>query len=174
VSRVGFTDLGKCALLTEPIEAKRRGVSVKKDVPFKDTEYLEGRMVIDAEAKHFGSAVRLLIGLPPGILVNRERIVKREVPDLKGLKASLIPAEFRNVKALHSQIKRDMELTTVTDQDLLEWADGNDLTIPTTIEQHKEVERELPISWAKVICIGDVVVLNDTVEEIERAHLESL
>jgi sporulation protein YlmC with PRC-barrel domain len=96
------------------------------------------------------------------------------VPDLKRLKASLIPAEFRNVKALHSQIKRDMELTTVTDQNLLEWADGNDLTIPTTIEQHKEVERELPINWEKVICIGDVVVLNDTVEEIERAHFESL
>jgi hypothetical protein len=174
VSRVGFTDLGKCALLTEPIEAKRRGVSVKKEVPFKDTEYLEGRMVIDAEAKIFGSAVRLLIGLPPGILVNREHLVTREVPDLKQLKASLIPAEFRNVKALHSQIKRDMELTSVTDQDLLEWADGNDLTIPTTIEQHKEVERELPINWDKVSCIGDVVVLNDTVEEIERAHLESL
>jgi hypothetical protein len=65
VSQVGFTDLGKCALLTEPIEAKRRGIRVKKDVPFKDTEYLKGRMVIDAEAKIFGSAVRLLIGLPP-------------------------------------------------------------------------------------------------------------
>jgi sporulation protein YlmC with PRC-barrel domain len=174
VSRVGFTDLGKCALLTEPIEAKRRGISVKKGVPFKDTEYLEGRMVIDAEAKHFGSAVRLLIGLPPGILVNREHLVKREVPDLERLRASLVPAEFRNVKALDNQIKRDMELTTVTDQNLLEWAEGNDLTIPTTIEQHKEVERELPISWDKVSCIGDVVVLNDTVEEIERAHLESL
>ena len=174
VSRVGFTDLSKCALLTEPIEAKRRGISVKKDVPFKDTEYLEGRMVIDAEAKHFGSAVRLLIGLPPGILVNREHIVKREAPDLQRLKASLIPAEYRNERALDSQIKHDMELTTVTDQDLLEWADGNDLPIPTTIEQRKEVERELPISWEKVSCIGDVVVLNDTIEEIERAHLESL
>ena len=174
VSRVGFTDLGKCALLTEPIEAKRRGVSVKKEVEFKDTEYLEGRMVIDAEAKHFGSAVRLLIGLPPGILVNREHLVTREVPDLKQLKASLIPAEFRNVKVLYNQIKHDMELTSVTDQDLLEWADGNDLPIPTTTEQHKEVERELPISWEKVSCIGDVVVLNDTVEEIERAHFESL
>lgn len=174
VSKVGFTDLGKCALLTEPIEAKRRGISVKKDVSFKDTEYLEGRIVIDAEAKNFGSAVRLLIGLPPGILVNQEHIVTREIPDLKRLKASLIPAEFRNLKAMHNQIKRDMDLTTVTDQNLLEWADGNDLTIPITIEQHKEVERELPINWEKVICIGDIIILNDTIEEIEREHLESL
>ncbi|MHA2290483.1 MAG: hypothetical protein ACXABG_16985, partial [Promethearchaeota archaeon] len=82
VDKVAFTDLGKCVLLNEPIEAKIRGVEINKKLDYKSTDFLAGRTVIDSDGKIIGSAVKFLIGSPPGLLINIERLVKSEYVDV--------------------------------------------------------------------------------------------
>ena len=150
VDKVAFTDLGKCVLLNEPIEAKIRGVEINKKLDYKSTDFLAGRTVIDSDGKIIGSAVKFLIGSPPGLLINIERLVKSEYVDIEALKKTLIPTMFRDTDQLIKQVKKDMMLREVTEEDLPKWANKNKINVKVGIKNNPNtlplVSSALPFS----------------------------
>lgn len=164
VDKIVFTDLGKCVLLKEAVEAKNRGIAISDKISYKSTEYLAGRLIIDSEAKIVGSAVKFLIGSPPGILINIERLVRMEQPDLEALKRTLVPSQFKDLKHLFNRVKKDLRLKNATDEDLPIWAKRNNINVPTKVVERREVVMELPVDWNKIAKIGDVVILEEPIE----------
>ena len=112
VDKVGESELGRCILLKEPVEAMRRGVEIKEKVPYYGTEHLRGRLVIDASAKIIGSAEKILlrIGAPPGLSIRLERISTIELDDLDALVESLIPSRFKREIDLYKSVAKDLNL----------------------------------------------------------------
>lgn len=172
VEKIAFTDLGKCVLLKEPVEAKRRGIPVEKEINYKSTQYLSGRLVIDSEAKIIGSAVKFLIGSPPGILINIERAIKTSQPDYNALISTLVPSKFKDSKDLFNQLKQDLNIGTATEDNLVDWAKKNKINVPMTVIERKEVIRELSIDWDRIAKIGDVVIFIEPVEELIAEEIQ--
>lgn len=174
VDKIAFSDLGRCILLSEAVEANRRGIPPSDKVGYKSTEELAGKVVIDTEARIVGSAVKFLVGDPPGILINVERLIRLERPDPEGLKKILIPSRFVNLKQLFNQVERDLGLKKASDADLLIWAKRKKIEVPLKVLERREVAMELPISWAEIAKIGDVVILKKNIEalieEVNRAR----
>ncbi|MFH0748444.1 MAG: hypothetical protein V1915_00765 [Candidatus Bathyarchaeota archaeon] len=166
VDKVAFTDLGKCILLKKAIEAEKRGMAINEKVDYKSTEYLSGRMLIDSDAKIVGSVAKFLVGDPPGIMVNVERMAKEFRPDVEALKQSLIPSMFNTLKQFSNKVKKDLHLEDVTDDDLAIWAKKNKIEVKNKIIERKETELEIPIDWEKIGKIGDVVVLKESMDAI--------
>ena len=164
IDKIAFTDLGKCLLLNEAVAGKRKAASQNKEIGYKSSKDLAGRIVIDSEAKIIGTAVTFLVGNPPGILVNIERAMKIERPDPEALKSELIPKSFTNLKQLYDQVKKDQNVRHVNDDDLINWARKYNLNVPTNIEERRETTRELPLNWNTIAKFGDVIILKKDIE----------
>ena len=164
VEKIAFSDVGKCLLLNDAVEARNRNITPSDEIGFKSTEDLAGRIVLDADAKIVGSAVKLLVGYPPGILINLERVIRLEQPDPDALKRALVPTPFLDVQQLFDQVKNDLGLKNTTDDDLLTWARRRKMELPTRAVERREVVTELPISWDQIAKIGDVVILTKNIE----------
>jgi hypothetical protein len=159
VEKIAFSDVGKCLLLNDAVEARNRNITPSDEIGFKSTEDLAGRIVLDADAKIVGSAVKLLVGYPPGILINVERVILMEQPDPDALKQALVPTTYLDVQQLFGQVKSDLGLKNATDDDLLTWARRRKMDLPTRAIERREVVMELTLSWDQIAKIGDVVIL---------------
>jgi sporulation protein YlmC with PRC-barrel domain len=166
VHKVGFTDLGKCVLLNEPIEAKIKGVEINKKVDYKSTDFLARRTVIDSDGKIIGSAVKFLIGSPPGLLIKIERLVKSEYVNIEALKNTLIPTMFRDNDQLTKQVKKDLGLREVTEKDLPNWANKNKINVPKETIERREATIDISVDWGEISRIGDVVLLKKPIEKL--------
>ena len=173
VDKIGFSEIGKCVLLSEPIEAKRRGIEVSEKVPYYGTTYLSGRTVIDANAKIIGSAVRVLLSVGAlGLLIQEEEITKTEPPDIDALINGLIPSMFRSEKELDMAVAKDLKLRgrftveEIRSRYLISWAQSKGIDIPKKVEKRVEVKREFSIDWPDIKKIGDVIILNRPIEEL--------
>ncbi|MDQ1279288.1 MAG: hypothetical protein QG670_548 [Thermoproteota archaeon] len=82
IDKIAFSDLGKCIILNDSVEAKKRGIVPSDIVKFVSTEQLSGKIVIDSQGKIIGSAVRLMPGYPPGIAINFEQTNELETSSL--------------------------------------------------------------------------------------------
>ena len=174
VDKLAFTDLGRCILLKKAVEAEKRGIALNKKVDYKSTEYLSGRMVIDSDAKIVGSVAKFLVGNPPGILVNIERMSKEQRPDVETLKQSLIPSRFKDTKQLSNKVKKDLQLGTISDDDLALWAKRNKIDVQNKVIERRDVETEVPIDWGKISKIGDVVVLKKSIEVLITSSIQNV
>jgi len=176
VDKVGESELGKCILLKEPVEAMRRGVEIKEKVPYYGTEHLRGRLVIDASAKIIGSAEKILlrIGAPPGLSIRLERISKIELDDLDALVESLVPSHFKREIDLYKSVAKDLNLKgrftaeEIKEKYLATWARMKKIEIPKKYEKRREVFKELPIDWSDIKRIGDIIILRKTLEDLMR------
>ena len=166
VDKIAFSDVGKCLLLNDAVEAKNRNISLSDEIGFKSTEDLADRIVLDSEGKIVGSAVKLLVGYPPGILINIERVIRVEQPDPEALKRTLVPTTFINVQKLFDQVKNDLGLKNATDDDLLTWARRRKFDVPNKIIERRDAVMELTLGWNHIAKIGDVVILKKNIESI--------
>ncbi len=173
VEKVGFTELGKCIILNRAMEAEKRSIALSSRVNYKSTDYLKGRVVVDSEAKIVGSALKFLVGSVPGVLVCLERAVKVEQVDVEALKTALIPSRFKDSEKLLSQVKKDLNLKVVTDDDLESWARKTRVKAPSKQVEHREQLMELRVNWESIVKIGDVVVLKEPIEAISDKVLSS-
>lgn len=174
VDKIAFSDAGKCILLNDAVEARNRNIEPSDEIGYKSTEDLAGRIVLDAEAKIVGSAVKLLVGAPPGILINVERVIRMEQPDPDALKRALVPTPYADVQQLFDQVKNDLGLRSASDDDLLSWARRRKMDLPTRAIERREVVMELSLSWDQIAKIGDVVILKNGIEAlIEEATRRS-
>ena len=166
VDKIAFSDVGKCVLLNEAVEARNRDIASSDEIGFKSTEDLAGRIVLDSEAKIVGSAVKLLVGYPPGLLINLERVIRVEQFDSEALKRALIPTTYISVQKLFDQVKEEMGLKDATEDDLLAWARKNKIDIPNKVIERRDMVMELPIEWSQIAKIGDVVILKKNIESL--------
>jgi len=166
IDKIAFTDLGKCLLLKEAVAATKKAASQNEEIGYKSSKDLAGRIVLDSEAKIIGTAVTFLVGNPPGILVNIERAMRIERPDPEALKSELIPTSYTDLKQLYDQVKKDQNVRTVTDDDLISWARKYNLNVPTKVEERRETTRELPLNWNTIAKIGDVIILKKDIETL--------
>jgi hypothetical protein len=178
VDKIAFSDVGKCLLLNDAVEAKNRKISLSDEIGFKSTEDLVDRIVLDSDAKIVGSAVKLLVGLPPGILITLERLIPVEQSDPEALKMALVPTTFIDVQQLFDQVKNDLGLKNPTDDDLLTWARRTKIDVPNKVIERREVVMELTLGWDQIAKIGDVVILKKSIEslieESKRSNLPDL
>lgn len=166
VDKIAFSDAGKCILLNDAVEARNRNIAPSDEIGYQSTEDLAGRIVLDAEAKIVGSAVKLLVGYPPGILINLERVIRLEQPDPDALKHALVPTPYADVQQLMDQVKTDLGVKSASDDDLLSWARRRKMDLPTRVIERREVVMELPLSWDQIAKIGDVVILKKGIEAL--------
>ena len=167
VDKIAFTDLGKCILLNEPVEAKKRGIAISSDVRFKGTEELADKMVIDAEGKIVGSASKFLIGSPPGLSINLERSKKEYNIDIEALKKSLIPSKFKDEKEFLDEVKRDLKIKTMnnySEHAINIWAKIKNIDVQNKMNEKREVIMEIQVSWDRIAKIGDVIILKEPIE----------
>ena len=167
IDKIAFSQLGKCLLLNEPIEAKKRSVAMSDEVGFKSTKELKGKMVIDSEGKIVGSAFNFLIGSPPGLSIRLEQINKMEKYETEDLKSSLIPSRFKNEKELLAEVKKDLKLNSLNSYDsraIAIWAKRNNVEIQNKADLQKMVVSEVTYDWDKIRKIGDVVILKESLK----------
>jgi len=176
IEKIGVSELGKCILLREPIEAKRRGVEITEKVPYRGTDFLKGRTVIDSEARIVGSAKKFLlrIGAPPGLLIQLEKVKRMELPDLDELVSRLVPSRFKSERDLYRTVAKDLNLkgrftsSEIKSRYLIPWAESKNIQIPKKVEERREVAQELPIDWSYIRKIGDVILLKETIERLTK------
>ena len=173
VDKIAFSDVGKCVLLNEAVEARNRNIVPSDEIGFKSTEDLVGRIVLDSEAKIVGSAVKLLVGYPPGLLINLERVIRMEQLDPEALERALVPTTFTSIQKLFDQVKDDLGLKNATEADLLTWARRKKIDIPTKVIERRDMVMELTIEWNQIAKIGDVVILKKTIESLIEESTKS-
>ena len=169
IAKIAFSELGRCVLFKDMVEAMRRGVPPSGVVAYKSTEFLRGRIVLDSEAKIVGSAVKFLVGDPPGILINVERVFREERGDAEALKKMLIPSKFKDENEFARRVKKELNIENASDDDLIVWATKKkEITVPRRTVERRETMMELPVEWSKIAKIGDVIILTKPLEELTR------
>ena len=171
VNKIGFSDLGKCVILNKAVETKKRKIknSLNKKVSYKSTEHLAGKKVIDSEANIVGTASRFLIGTPPGLLINIERVAKKRNNDIEALKRALIPSRFKDERELLEKVRKDLKLKVLNDYStraLAVWAQKNNIDVRESTSVQREAVMDISVSWDKIDVIGDVVMLRDPLEAL--------
>ncbi len=164
---VNETPLGKCLILSEPWEARRRGIQLPRPVPYMGTKDIKGRLVIDCEAKIVGHAEKTLIGKPLGLRIAVETVEEEEFVDFEALYRSLL-ARFKKPKKLVEKVAKDLGIKpgSVEKQHILAWAQRMGIPIPKKKERKVVVLTTLDIPWTEIKKIGDVVILKKRIEDL--------
>ena len=169
------TSLGKCIVLKEPVEAERRGVEILDYVPYKGTAEIKGMLVIDSEAKIIGHAERILIGKPLGLRIAVETVKETEVVDMEALWQTIM-AHFRKPEKFYERLCKDLGIRPedITEQHIIAWAERAGIPIPKRTETKVVKEMTLDIPWTVIKKIGDVIILNRTLEELRMRSMPVL
>jgi len=169
------TPLGKCIILKEPVEAERRGVEILDYVPYKGTAEIKDMMVIDSEAKIIGHAERILIGKPLGLRISVETVKETEVVDMEALWQAIM-LHFRKPEKFYERLSKDFGIRPeeITEQHIIAWAERVGMPIPKRTETAVVKEMTLDIPWTVIKKIGDVILLNRTLEELRTRSMPIL
>ncbi len=167
VERVSETPLGKCIILKEPWEAKRRGLPILDFVPYRSTAEVKGMLVIDAEGKIIGHAERILIGKPLGLRIAVETVREEEVVDFPALYEALL-SYFKTPRRLYERVARDLGIRPeqVNEKQIVAWAERMGVAMPKRKERKIVKQTTLDIPWTVIKKIGDVIMLKKTLEEL--------
>ncbi len=168
VDRVGSSDFGRCVILKEPYEAKRRGIEIKDSVPYRGKKELEDKMVIDSDAKPVGSAIDILIGITHGILVRKQSYKEEESIDLDLLMKSLIPSRFNNFEDFKKKVSKDLGKKTVGIAEISAWCKRYNMSLPSKRQTKVVSDFEFSVDWKDIGKIGDVIILSKTIEELAQ------
>jgi len=171
VDRVGSSEFGRCVILKEPYEARRRGLELKDLVPYRSKKELEGKLVVDVEAKPVGAALEILIGITHGILVQKESYKQEETIDLDKLKRSLIPSRFRDFGDFQKKVGKDLDKKTVGIAEITAWCKSYNVSLPVKRQTKVVTDFEFSVDWRDIAKIGDVIILSKTIEELAQGQM---
>ena len=176
VDSIGRTALGSCIIV--------KGKAPKK-ANFCDKDKLEGKFVVDKEARIIGSVKDVVVGTDgPGMVLIQKIIEQESVVNFPSLEETLT-IEFGRKETLEKRI-REMSAGSIyteeeeeigeeategeSEQDrynkaLIELAGVHGIELPMTT-QSKEIVKEIKkaIPWKYVQAVDDVVLLNIPVE----------
>jgi len=164
---INETPLGKCLILREPWEARRRGIPLPRSVPYMGTKDIKGRLVIDCEAKIVGHAEKTLIGKPLGLRIAIETVEEEEIVNFEALYRELL-ARFKKPKKLIERVAKDLGVRpeAINKQHILTWAERMGIPIPRRKERKVVRMTTLDIPWTEIKKIGDVVILKRRIEDL--------
>lgn len=172
IDKITFTDLGKCIILNDSVEAKKRGVVPSDKVEFVSTEKLSGKIVIDSEGKIIGSAAKFMPGYPPGILVHLGELEETKRSENKIQNKAIEKGE--TVDEITPDLERLVPPDASIDMDQLKRMfekDREDIKRNENKIQNKAIERktvkEIAINWDRIAKIGDVIFLKDTLKVLK-------
>ena len=171
VDRVGSSDYGRCVILKEPYEARKRGIELTDTVPFRSKKDLEGKLVVDVEAKPTGTAIEILIGVSHGILVRKESYKQEESMDLDKLKRALIPSRFRDFEDFQKKVGKDLDKKTVGIPEISAWCKRYNISVPVKRQTRIVTDFEFSVDWKDIAKIGDVVILSRRLEELAQGQM---
>jgi sporulation protein YlmC with PRC-barrel domain len=171
VDRVGSSDYGRCVILKEPYEARKRGIELTDIVPFRSKKDLEGKLVVDVEAKPTGTAIEILIGVSHGILVRKESYKQEESMDLDKLKRALIPSRFRDFEDFQKKVGKDLDKKTVGIPEISAWCKRYNISVPVKRQTRIVTDFEFSVDWKDIAKIGDVVILSRRLEELAQGQM---
>ena len=170
VDRVGSSDFGRCVILKEPYEARRRGIEIKDSVPYRGKKELEDKMVIDSDAKPVGSAIDILIGITHGVLVRKQSYKEEESIDLDLLMKSLIPSRFNNFEDFKKKVSKDLGKKTVGIAEISAWCKRYNMSLPSKRQTKVVSDFEFSVDWKDIGKIGDLIILSKTMEELSQGQ----
>jgi len=170
VDRVGSSDFGRCVILKEPYEARRRGIEIKDSVPYRGKKELEDKMVIDSDAKPVGSAIDILIGITHGVLVRKQSYKEEESIDLDLLMKSLIPSRFNNFEDFKKKVSKDLGKKTVGIAEISAWCKRYNMSLPSKRQTKVVSDFEFSVDWKDIGKIGDLIILSKTIEELSQGQ----
>jgi sporulation protein YlmC with PRC-barrel domain len=172
VDRVGSSDYGRAVILREPYEARKRGVELRDGVPpYRSKTELEGKLIVDSEAKPTGTAVEILIGITHGVLVRKESYKQEESLDLEKLKRSLVPSRFRDFEDFKKKIGKDLDKKTVGIPEIQAWCKRYNIALPVIRQTKVVTDFEFSVDWKDIAKIGDVIILSRTIEELAKGQM---
>lgn len=165
IENINESIFGVCILLKKSFFEEKGAIS--HYVPENE---IIGKMVIDKNAKIIGNVADVLYsrsGL--GIKIVQKTIGSSLIPNIEELKRLLIityASEDNLAENISSLLKIPKDLALRNDN-VLEFAKRSGVEIPMK-EVALEEEQEYPkiVSWKEVKTIGDVVILNKSMEEI--------
>jgi sporulation protein YlmC with PRC-barrel domain len=102
-------------------------------------------------------------------------MMRRIQADASILERTLTPSMFKDSTQLYEKVGKDLNVKSVTMDDLLLWARKNKIEVPTEEVELREPMMELRIPWNKISKIGDVVLLKQRIETLsdDQLRLES-
>ena len=172
IDRVGSSDYGRAVILREPYEARKRGVEFTDGIPtYRSKSELEGKLVVDSEAKPTGTAVEILIGITHGVLVRKESYKQEESLDLEKLKRSLVPSRFRDLDDFKKKIGKDLDKKTVGIPEIQAWCKRYNIALPVIRQKKVVTDFEFSVDWKDLAKIGDVIILSKTIEELAKGQM---
>ena len=169
VKGANVTELGKCILLKEPIEARARGIKPRERPFYYGTEDVRNMLVIDSEAKIAGVAVDVTFSLtePPILrVVAAKSIPYREIEDIDKVIEDLVPAKYPTVKDLLTRVLIDLKkrgrfkAEDVKKNYLPRWARSKGIKIPKKRLLDIDESRVRLVRWPDISKIGDVILLS--------------
>lgn len=171
IACINSTKLGTCMLLEVPKEASRRGVKVKGKVPYRSHEEIEPKSVIDAEGKIVGRVKGLRYNAQGPNLQLACNISIRSIDEGAVVDRILQQDDYSmNEDELYEKIADDLDLggkQDVTPEKMVEWAKEKGYSISDEeIMKMREIKHEYIIPWRDIRKIGDVVLLEKTIDEI--------
>ncbi|RLI33351.1 hypothetical protein DRO56_01910 [Candidatus Bathyarchaeota archaeon] len=175
VKKIGVSSIDKCLLLREPMGPEGKERKIQRRPPLYGTDALRGKLVIDSEGRIIGRADRFLLGIPPGILITKEVVERREIPDLDALERQLVPGRFKTRKDLYQTVaifhglSGQLRADDLKSRYLLGWAQSQGIDIPMIVEEEKTTE-ELVADWTDIGKIDDVILLKKSLEELEGSQ----
>ena len=140
---------------------------IVEGVPYKSTEEIRGKLVLDSMARIIGHAQKILIGRPLGLRVALETYREEEEVDFEAL-MEMLSSRFKNPKALFKQVAKDLGIKPdqVTRDHILSWAEMAGIDIPKKKVRRLVTKNILDLPWTAIRKIGDVILLNKSLEEL--------
>lgn len=144
---------------------------MKDSVPYRSKKDLEGKLVVDVEAKPIGAARDILIGTTHGILVDKESYKLEESFDMDLLIRSLIPSRFANFEEFKKKVAKDLNKKTVGIAEIAAWCKRYNITLPVKRQIRIVADFELSVDWKDIAKIGDVIILSRAIEDLAKGRL---
>jgi len=172
VRNVKVSELGKCIILKEPIEARRRGIEPMEKPLYCGKEYVNNMLVIDADAKIVGVAFDVIFSItkPPELVVVRAKSIPyKEVDDVDKIVEMLVPSKYPTNIDLYKRVLIDLKMRgrfkaeDVKTRYLPIWARKRGIRVPKKKVLNVDKSMIVRIEWDEISKIGDVILLSRSI-----------
>lgn len=165
IENINESIFGVCILLKKEFFKEKEATSY-----YVPEHEIIGKMVIDKNARIIGNVSDVLYSINGlGIKIVQKRVGSNLLPNIEELKRLLIVtyASEENLEENISSLLKIPKNLALRDNNILEFAKRTGVEIPmkeVTLEEEQEYPKIVP--WTEIKTIGDVVLLNKSIDEI--------
>jgi len=166
IESIGSTELGVCILLKKGYAGESEASPQPR---YLSRQEIAGKMVIDRNGRILGSVADLLLSINgPGVRVRRGRLGPHMIPDVDEL-TRLLAVTYASENTLAENIASKLgipKIAALEPSAILEFAKKTGVEIPLKeITREEEQVHPTVIPWSQLRKVGDVVLLEGSLEE---------